>query len=60
MGAFAGENYDSVSLINKEVGEKEQEIHRSKQDQAQEHVQHQQEFHDLKNEYEDKMKQLHD
>ena len=30
MGDFAGENYDSFSFLNKEVEEKEEELHRSK------------------------------
>ena len=56
MGAFAGANYGLVSLLNKEVEEKEQELQNSKQDQAQENIQHQRELQDLKNEYEDKLK----
>ena len=58
MGAFARDNYDSISLINKEFEEKEQELQRSKQEQAQENAQHQHELQDLKNEYEEKLKQI--
>ena len=32
MGSFAGENYDSVSMLNKEVEEKEKEMQNSKQE----------------------------
>ena len=60
MGAFARENYYSIFLLNKEFEEKEQELQKSKQEQAQENAQHQQELQDLKNEYEEKLKQLKD
>ena len=60
MGSFAGANYDSILFLNKEVKGKEQELQRSKQDQAQGNIQHQHELQDLKDEYEEKLKQLHD
>ena len=44
MGAFARENYDSVSQLNKEMEEKEQELQKSKQDQEQVVAHHQQEL----------------
>ena len=39
MGAFAVENFDSVSQLNKEFEDKEQELKKAKQDlmQAEEH-----------------------
>ena len=60
MGAFVRENYDSVSLINKDVEEKEQELQRSKHEQAHANIHHQQELQDLRNEYEEKLRQLQD
>ena len=60
MGSFTRENYDSVSLLNKEVEEKEKELQKSKQEQAQENAQHQQELQDLRNEYEEKLRQIQD
>ena len=42
MGAFVGENYDLVFLLNKEFEEKEQELQRYKLDKAQDDVQYKQ------------------
>ena len=58
MGAFTGGNYDSISLLNKEVEEKEQELQKSKQEQAQANIQHQQELQDLRDEYEEKLRKI--
>ena len=58
MGYFAGDNFDLVSQLNKELEEKEQELQRSKLDQVQDEAQYKQEIQHLKNEYEQKLRQL--
>ena len=58
MVAFDGGKFDSVSLLNKEVEEKDQELQRSKQNQAHDNAHHQQELKYLINEYEGKLKKL--
>ena len=58
MGAFAGENYDSISQLNKEVEEKGQDLQRSKHDQEQAAGQHQHEMQALKDKYEEKLRKI--
>ena len=59
MGAFIGANFDSVSQLNKELEEKEQELQKIKQDLEQAEAHHSQEIQHLKNEYEEKLNKLH-
>ena len=58
MGALAEENFDSVSQLNKEFKDKEQELQKVKPDLAQVDVQHRNKIQLLKEEYEEKLNQL--
>ena len=58
MGAFAGDNYDSVSQLNKYLLDKEQEMQKAKHDFVAAEAHHKQEFQLLKQEHEGKLKQL--
>ena len=51
MGAFDGANFNSVSQLNKELEEKEQELQKSKKYLVQVEACHSQEIQWLKNEY---------
>ena len=55
MGAFVGENFDSVYQLNKEFQDKEQELQRAKQELAQAKEQHREGIQLLKEEYEEKL-----
>ena len=58
MGAFVGANYDSVSRLNKYLLDKEQELQKDKKDLEAVEAHHQKEIQFLKQENEDKQKQL--
>ena len=58
MGSFVGDNYDSVSSLNKEIEMKEQELQKIKQEQSHEMAHHQSEMQELKDGYADQLKQL--
>ena len=58
MGEFAGDNYDSMSQLNKGISNKEQELQNIKLDLVASKVCHKQEVHLLKHEHEEKLKQL--
>ena len=57
MGDFAGANYDSISQLNKDLLNKEQEQKTIKQDLVTAEACHQEEVRLLKQEHEDKQKQ---
>ena len=58
MGAFVGANFDSVSRLNKELEEKEQELKNSKHDLVQAKARQIEEIQQLKNKYGEKLKWL--
>ena len=58
MGDFDRENFDSVSQLNKELKDKEQELQNAKNDLEQAKVHHMQEIQLLKKEYEEKLNHL--
>ena len=58
VGDFVGADFDSMSLLNKELEEKEKELQNSKHYLEQVEAQHRQEIRHLRNEYEGKLKKL--
>ena len=58
IGAFAGDKYDSVSQLSVILTDKEQEVEKDKLDLVVAEAKHEQEVKEMKQEFENKIKQL--
>ena len=58
MGAFVGENYDSITSLNKEIDAKEKELQRIKLKKYQGNEHHKNELQSLKSNYENQLRNL--